>query len=199
MTFDVTSIKRLLTPYHGVIQFCVVLVACHFFWKYTVIGEETGEVITFFGWNISAPFVWMSKLVAHAVYLLINFFGGDVQHTTDTVLRFANGHAAQIVWGCSGIKQVYIFTCIILFSRGLWVRKAWFIPSGILVCFLINILRITILVAVIEHNYAAFNLLHEYILKYMFYGIIFLMWVLWEEKIGGVNPSLENTENKTQN
>ena len=24
---------------------------------------------------------------------------------------------------------------------------------------------------------------HEYILKYVFYGIIFLMWVLWEEKI----------------
>ncbi|HPW95352.1 MAG TPA: archaeosortase/exosortase family protein, partial [Paludibacteraceae bacterium] len=91
----------------------------------------------------------------------------------------------------------YIFTCIILFSRGSWKHKAWFIPAGVLVCFLINIVRIIILVVVIENHQAIFKVLHESVLKYIFYGIIFLMWVLWEEKIATVNLSSEETEKQT--
>lgn len=197
MTFNITSIKHFLEPYRGVIQFCVVLAACHFFWKYTVIGEETGDVVTFFGWNISAPFIWMSKHVALAAHAIINFFGGEVQYLSNNILRFANGQGVQIVWSCSGIKQAYIFTCIILFSRGPWKHKAWFIPAGVLVCFLINIVRIIILVVVIENHQAIFKVLHESVLKYIFYGIIFLMWVLWEEKIATVNLSSEETEKQT--
>ncbi len=75
--------------------------------------------------------------------------------------------------------------------------QAWFIPAGVLVCFLINIVRIIILVVVIENHQAIFKVLHESVLKYIFYGIIFLMWVLWEEKIATVNLSSEETEKQT--
>lgn len=199
MRIDFKSIKRFIAPYGGILQFCVVLVLCHFFWKYTVLGDESGDAVTFFGLNISAPFVWMSEHLTIAVQKLLNFFGGNVVKLGNDVLGFSNGHSVHIVWACSGIKQAYIFTCIILCSRGKWRDKAWFIPSGILVCFLINVVRITILVAVIEHNYETFVILHEYVLKYLFYGIIFLMWVLWQEKIVDQVPSTDTSKNEIQN
>lgn len=183
MACSVQSLKCFWEPYRGIIRFCVILVVCHFFWKFTVIGDESSDMVTFFGCDISAPFIWMSTHLTTAVYAIINFFGGYVSIIANDILGFPNGNSVHIVWACSGIKQAYIFTCIILFSRGAWKHKIWFIPLGIVVCFLINVIRITILVAVIEHSFEAFNVLHEYILKYVFYGIIFLMWVLWEEKI----------------
>jgi hypothetical protein len=39
------------------------------------------------------------------------------------------------------------------------------------------------IIAAIRKNPESFDFLHEGLYKYMFYGIIFLMWVLWEEKI----------------
>jgi hypothetical protein len=35
----------------------------------------------------------------------------------------------------------------------------------------------------IEFHPEWFDLLHEYIFKYLFYGMLFLLWVWWTEKI----------------
>jgi uncharacterized membrane protein len=53
----------------------------------------------------------------------------------------------------------------------------------------------TMIIAAIRNNPDSFDFLHEGLYKYMFYGIIFLMWVLWEEKIrkfAGQNEEVED-------
>lgn len=42
-----------LRPFNSVIYFMIILVVSHFFWKFFVIGDESNEQVTFFGWNIS--------------------------------------------------------------------------------------------------------------------------------------------------
>ena len=39
------------SPYQGVIYFVVVLIITHFFWKFTMVGDESDDVVTFFGLN----------------------------------------------------------------------------------------------------------------------------------------------------
>jgi exosortase/archaeosortase family protein len=180
------KLPKKLNPLRGVILFAIVLMLSNFFWKYNIIGDDatkTDSIVTFWGLNISAPFVWMANHVSNTVYLILHFLKSPVQIIPINILRFPNGNSIHIIWACTGLKQAFICFCIMTFSRGPWCKKLWFVPLSLLVVYLFNIFRITFIVASVEKNSEWFDFLHFYAFKYVFYGIIFLMWVFWEERI----------------
>lgn len=172
-----------LRPYSGVIYFMVVLVCAHFFWKLTMKGDESDTVVSFLGMNVSTPFNYMAAHVAKATAFILHSFGSEVHLTSSNVLRHENSVAVRIVWSCTGIKQAFVFFCIIAFYAGNFKSKLWYIPLGLLIVYVINIFRISAITALVEIFPTQFELLHEYLFKYLFYAILFGMWVLWEEKI----------------
>ena len=68
------------------------------------------------------------------------------------------------------------------------VKKLWFIPLGLVCAYLFNILRITLIAIAIEHHPDWFELLHEYVFKYMFYFMLFCLWLLWTHRIAKTTP-----------
>ena len=182
-----------LEPYKGVILFFVVLMGTNLFWKYNILGDESmkaDSMVTFWGMDISAPFTWMALHVASVTTGILHFFGSGVILEHSNILRHTNGNSVLIIWACTGIKQAYICFCILAFSRGPWTKKLWYIPLSLIVVYIFNIFRITFIVACIENHPTWFQFLHLYAFKYVFYGIIFLMWVYWEEKIVGMKKSI---------
>jgi len=180
------KLPKQLEPYRGVILFAVILMGSNVFWKYNVLGDESTRLdseVTFWGFDISVPFVWLAHNVAHVCESVLHFFGSKVMLDSNNSLKHPNGNSVQIIWACTGLKQAYIFFCIIAFYRGAWINKLWYIPLGLVVVYLFNVFRITFITACIESHPGWFDFLHMYLFKYVFYGIIFLMWVLWEEKI----------------
>lgn len=174
-----------LEPYRGVILFVVILMLSNFFWKYNVLGDDAGglkSIISFWGINITAPFVFMAKHVAHMTEFVLRSLGFVVTLNPDNILSYKNGNSVQIIWACTGLKQAYIFLCIIAFNRGPWQKKLVFIPLGFLAIYIFNIFRIAFIAASIENHPDWFEFLHLYAFKYTFYLIIFAMWVIWEEK-----------------
>lgn len=169
--------------FKGVLYFFTILLVSHFFWKLTMLGDESDTVVTFFGMDLSTAFNRMSDHVAKVSYMMLCFLGYEVNLGPENIISYANGVAVRIVWACTGFKQAYIFTVIIAFYYGPWLKKLWYIPMGLIIVYLYNIFRIVAIIALIENNPKNFALLHEGVFKYVFYGIIFLMWVLWEEKI----------------
>ncbi|MDR0871959.1 MAG: exosortase/archaeosortase family protein [Prevotellaceae bacterium] len=179
-----TKLKNLwlwLSPAHGVIYFMVILAICHFFWKFTVTGEESDTFVTFFGLDISAPFNRMTEFVTANVARVLSWLGIPF-HLHETAIVFPTNNGIHIVWGCNGLKQMYIFFCIIAFYCGSWKHKLWYIPAGLVMVHLFNIFRLVIISVVVKDHPEYFNFLHAYLFKYLFYGFIFLMWVLWEER-----------------
>ena len=85
-----------------------------------------------------------------------------------------------------------IFLVIMLCAQGKWRNKLWFIPLGLALCYAINILRTTSLILIIKSHYNLFPLMHLYILKYLFYILMFLIWVAWEEKFKNINFGKKN-------
>jgi len=177
------SLPPKLQKYQGVLYFLVVLLASHFFWKYTMKGDESDDVVTFFGIDLSPVFEAASTHVAIATAYFLDMAGFDVTLNSDNVIRHTNGNAVKIVWACTGLKQAYIFFCIIAFYAGPWQKKLWYIPAGLVVVYLFNIFRITYISGAMKEHPEQFDLLHLYVFKYLYYGVIFLMWVLWEERI----------------
>jgi exosortase/archaeosortase family protein len=183
-----------LEPFKGVILFAIILMATNLFWKYNVTGDESARVdsmVTFWGLNISAPFSWMAQHIAGVSAAILHFFGWNISLEPDNILHYTNGNSVQVIWACTGLKQAYICFCILAFSRGPWGKKLWYIPLSLVVVYLFNIFRIIFIAACIGNHPNWFHFLHLYAFKYLFYGIIFMMWVYWEEKIASQTTEVE--------
>ena len=172
-----------LKPYSSIIYFAVLLMISHFLWKIFVLGDESDEVVSLFGMDISLPFTYMAQHIAKVTYSILNWIGYDITLYPNNVIRHdVSKNAVWIVWACTGIKQAYIFICIIAFYRGSWLHKLWYIPLGLIFIYLFNSFLIILITIIIDKYPHQFELWHEHILKYAFYGMIFLFWALWHEK-----------------
>ena len=179
MPIDFRKYLEPLKPYYDIILFVVALLVANYFWKFTVLGDEGGDQVTWFGMDISRPFDFMAQHIAHVVYWLIQLTNDSAIFLEPSTIHFATGTGTKIVWGCTGLKQSFIWIVIMLIARGSWKHKLWFIPFGLLCAYLFNILRITLIAMAIEHHPDWFELLHDYIFKYVFYGMLFLLWLWW--------------------
>ena len=178
------KIKQILLPYFGIILFMIALFGANIIWKLIIYGDEDSPMVLLFNrFDISAPFVVMSEHIAKVVYIIIRFFGNEISLTEKVFLNFPSGYGVKIIWGCTGIKQTFIFLIIMLLARGNWKHKLWFVPVGIFCCYIINILRIAAITLIVKNHQEFFEFYHGFVFKYLYYGLIFLMWLLWEEKI----------------
>lgn len=191
------KIKQLLAPYWDVILFMVCLVVAHFFWKFTVDADEQGGPVFWFGLNITAPFDFLSAHICRVLHWLVSLTRDTLVYYPPDGLRYSStGHGEKIVWSCTALKQAFIWLVIMLFARGKWYKKLWFIPFGWLCIYVFNILRLYIITLVIEHHNELFTLLHDYVLKYLFYFMLFMLWVWWTEKIGKTKTASNTTNDK---
>ncbi|MFV0470416.1 MAG: hypothetical protein ACK5L7_00050 [Paludibacteraceae bacterium] len=174
---------KILKPYKGIIFFVTALLIAHFFWKFTVIGDEGGDKVSFLGVDISRPFIFMAAHVAEWSDKILNLLGFHTTLYPGNILRYGNSGGICVIWGCTGIKQAFIFTVIMIFARGIWAKKLWYIPLGWLFIYLFNMFRIVAITAFMKNHPEWFTFLHEYLFKYLFYTMIFLIWMYWEEKV----------------
>ena len=176
-----------LKPYADVIRFMAILLVGNALWKLTFHGDEAGNYITFLGFDLTHFFSIASSHVAKASYVLVHAIEGSAQLLYGHIIRFSNDVTISVVWGCSAVKQGLLFTLIMLMARGPWLRKLWFIPLGWLMVYLFNIMRIAIIALLIHHHPTWFEFLHTYLFKYLFYGMIFALWVVWTERLSCVH------------
>ncbi|WP_348533730.1 exosortase X [Hymenobacter nitidus] len=107
-------------------------------------------------------------------------------HGLDPYLLLLNSQpAVHVGHPCNGLVLYALFAGFVLAFPGPWARKLWFIPVGMLVIYLINIVRIAALA--LNHLYSAetveFN--HHYTFTFIVYGFIFLLWMLWARRLAG--------------
>lgn len=103
------------------------------------------------------------------------------------IIRFNdNLHGIQVNESCSGFKQMYQVLVLFLLFPGPWKHKLWYIPAGIAAMFVTNIIRIVALSLIMLHWPAQWDFMHMWVLRPFYYVVIFILWVLWVEKFGGI-------------
>lgn len=168
-------------PSKDVILFLMLLLGSHFLWKIVMNEDIQGDRIAFLGIDLSSSFKVLSLFYAKLATTILQLCGDDVRLDHGTRLLFGNGIGVVIIWGCTAVKQVYMFATIVIFSRGPWKPKLWFVPVFSFLLLIFNTIRITVIAHFTGMNPAIFDSLHE-LFRLLFYGIIFVMWVLWEER-----------------
>ncbi len=89
------------------------------------------------------------------------------------------------VWiggGCNGITLMFLFAIFVIAYPGSIKNKLWYLPIGIILVNIINIIRIVglSLLSLYAPNYLEFN--HTYTFTFMAYSIVFALWMLWVNK-----------------
>ncbi|MDR3218631.1 MAG: exosortase/archaeosortase family protein [Dysgonamonadaceae bacterium] len=182
---------KILKPYKGVLLFLFLLFFFHFSWKITIDGDMEGNTMYFLGKDVTPGWFlvvchWLTVASAWVIHLFPN--NGDLVTGINYLLfPVNNGWKINIVWGCIGIKQMSIFAGIILFYWGPFRKKIGYIFTGWTILTIYNIIRIALAVILTKGHAERFDFLHDGILRYIYYGIIFLLWVVWEEIIVNKN------------
>jgi exosortase/archaeosortase family protein len=69
-------------------------------------------------------------------------------------------------------------------------NKLWYIPLGCIILTLYNIVRIGSTVLLTKGHPERFDSLHDGIFRYVYYGIVFALWVIWEERFAKKNEKI---------
>jgi exosortase/archaeosortase family protein len=179
-----------LKPYKGILLFLFLLFFFHFSWKIAIDGDIVGDNMYLFGKDITPKWFYTACrwLTAAAAWFIRLFPNTQDLVEGDNLLYFPNGgFKISIIWGCTGIKQMFIFTGIMLFYKGPFLKKLWYIPLGCIILTIYNVIRVGVMVIFTNGHPERFDSLHDGILRYIYYGIVFLLWVIWEEFIVNKN------------
>jgi exosortase family protein XrtF len=110
-------------------------------------------------------------------------FAAAVSPTAATTVLM-NGIPAVIVGiPCNGLVLYALFGGFVLAFPGPWQRKLWFIPAGMALIWVLNIVRVAALA--INHHYAhaSVDFNHHYTFTFVVYGCIFGLWMLWARRL----------------
>lgn len=201
-------------PFKDIIWFLILFVFFELLWKLCVhVGEGIEErYLIVLGNDITSSTDALCQWTANAVYWVLHTLLGyhDLQLEGIT-LYFEGSLPLDIVWSCTGIKQLIMFSFIMLLYFGPPKKKRWFIPLSLFILTAINILRLVVILIIIREPFPEwfivvnewyngrawentqemywqfykdwFNVFHRDVFVWLYYdGVIFILWLIWEEK-----------------
>ena len=135
----------------------------------------------------------ISITLAKQSNFILNIFGYDtlLEVQNDIVItkiignEFDNG-----VWigeRCNGVKLFGVFSIFIIAFPGNIKTKIWFIPLGILIIHLANVIRIAILTIISSYNPSILDFNHNVTFQVIVYAIILILWFIWLKKYALIN------------
>ena len=87
---------------------------------------------------------------------------------------------------CNGLSLFALFGIFIIAFPGPIKNKLWFIPAGILLIHVLNIVRIVLLSLILTVSYEWTEFNHTYTFTIVIYLAIFGMWLFWINRYSGI-------------
>jgi len=81
--------------------------------------------------------------------------------------------------GCNGINVMIVFVAFMIAFWGPIKRMIWFVPLGLLVIHLFNLLRIMLLYHAAQFNTHYFYYIHKYFFTAALYLVVIGLWIIW--------------------
>jgi exosortase family protein XrtF len=161
--------SEIIKPYKELIVFLVKCVLLYALWlllrKYIFFPE-------------SATDKFLISQITRSTAFILNLLGYET-YIDNTYVGIAENPGVSIAFNCNGISLMYLFVSFILAFSGKWKHKLIFIPIGLLIIHIFNIIRTALLAIIIVYkpNWTEFN--HKYTFTATIYIVIFILWVIW--------------------
>lgn len=132
----------------------------------------------------------IGDFIATFVEVFMNILGKPTytQHNSFQVIIGLTADPTVAVWigePCNGLKLFGLFSIFIAaYPSNKWIHKLWFIPAGILLIHIVNVLRVIGLILVFEHNPNWLDFNHDYTFTIIVYAFIFFLWWIFIKYFG---------------
>lgn len=127
---------------------------------------------------------WVTEQTAAIIDIYEDKIGTGPKDDLKSIFIFKDSQAILSVYeGCNGLNVMVIFVSFLIAYGKIGKRMLWFIPLGLLVIHLFNILRILLLfhVTISMPDFLYFS--HKYLFTAFIYIAVFGMWALWIFKV----------------
>lgn len=81
--------------------------------------------------------------------------------------------------GCTGINVMIIFAAFLVAFGGRVKTFLWFLPIGLLIIHIFNLLRLLMLFLSAKLSETYFYYFHKYIFTVILYLVVFVLWYVW--------------------
>lgn len=171
-----------LKPLKGLLIFLLLASAIIGLWKLFRIDDLL--------YSFLMPFQnFLISLQAPATHWIITkVFLVPSTFQVDTLI-FNNGQALQEQPLCTALKQVFQMTLILLIYPGPWKHKLWYIPVSSLLLMVAAVIHLVILSLTLAKSPNIYPFIHLQISRWFFFGIYFLIWLFWEERLSWKSSS----------
>ncbi len=131
-----------------------------------------------------------TRWVAFQTSVALNQWGYIVtplqnEHGPTVFLKSDNNTVLNIYEGCNGINVMIVFVAFLIAFGGPARKLSWFLPVGLIIIHLSNIVRLVLLYFVAIHYQHYFYYVHKYVFTAAIYIIVFLLWIIWVAKVNG--------------
>lgn len=122
--------------------------------------------------------------------------GLDIVRQGTTIIVPGHGFV-EVVEDCSGTKQFYQILVLFVLFPGPWRHKLWYIPASFIIMHFTNVMRIVFLTLTLIWFPDEWDFIHLYVMRPMFYVVIFMLWIIWVEKFENPRYPFPSTNENT--
>lgn len=210
---NINNFLTQIEPIKGVVYFLFLFLFFEFIWKLCVHEADSGGIVLVLGKDMTSLVYPICLWTAKATYWIVHdLFGYSNFRINGILIYFEGALRLKIVWGCTGVKQMILFTFILLCYFGPRNKKFAYIIFSVFILNFINIVRLVVTVFIVKDGFPdwfiSFNevlnntkwdnqpqtywrfyadwyhFFHDGLFKWIYYdGVMFLLWLFWQEKI----------------
>ncbi len=135
---------------------------------------------------------YFTHTVAKQSEVLLGSFGYKAKvlpHPDEPSLKMiVNGkYLARVIEGCNGISVIILFLSFIVAFSGKWKTTFFYILSGSVLIYSVNLLRI-VLLSIWLYRFPKYeDVLHTVVFPGIIYGMVFLLWIFWVNRFSKIN------------
>ncbi len=135
---------------------------------------------------------YFTNLVSIQSEALLNSIGYHAQvlpHPNEPSMKVVlnDMFLARIIEGCNGISVIILFLSFIVAFSGKLKTTFFYILSGSVLIYVVNLIRIVLLTIGIYHYPEYEDVLHTVIFPAIIYGLVFLLWIFWVNRFSKLN------------
>lgn len=123
----------------------------------------------------------LTRIVQLGGMKILSWFYTDVSEKGSLIIL--NGReAVSIARQCNGLELIVLYLGFILCLPSSFKRMFAFSFVGILVIYVLNVIRTALLAAMYYQDHSLTDFAHHYVFKIIIYAVVFLGWVLYMKK-----------------
>lgn len=130
----------------------------------------------------------ITRTVTRQTSAILNLLGYETvidDHSTEPkiMIKQHGTSVLNVYEGCNGINVMIVFIAFLFAFGGPGGSIAWFLPVGIMIIHVINLVRIYLLFYLSSINSKHFYYYHKYFFTATLYLVVFALWTIWVVQI----------------